>query len=221
MGSGEEVMKPLKQLTMAEVIGFVKRVDKKTWVTVAVTVVGVMLLWVVLIYPAWIERPALRREIQEMTKQIIQVNTLNEKRPVLEENLKVYEDVLGKTKERLFTSEGIGLLLGQVSKLADESHVEVLSSQPLDEKITYGAPYNAKYSANGYEFTVQGGYHDLGRLVGRIESYDKLLRIQQFQINPSDKAMERHRAELRILAFTVAPPLPVTVKKASNAKKKK
>jgi len=211
------MMKTAKQLTMADIIGLAKTVDKKTWVTAGVTAVGLMLLWFVMIGPAWIERPALRREIHEMTTQINQVNILNQKRPILEQNLKVYGDVLAKTKERVYTFEGIGLLLGQISKLADESRVEVLASRPQLEKVIYAAPYNAKYAASGYEFTVQGGYHDLGKLAGRIESYDKLLRIQRLQITSSEKSPERHKAELRLLAITVAPPAPVT--KAANAKK--
>ena len=218
-------MKAVKQMTLADIIEFAKSVDKKTWVTVAVSAVGIMLLWFVLIGPAWIERPALRREVQEMTKQIIQVNALNEKRPLLEGDLKAYNELLAKTKDRLFTSDGIGLLLGQVSKLADESRVDVLASRPQNDKLAYAAPYNAKYAANGYEFTVQGGYHELGQLVGRIESYDKLLRIQRLQISGSEKNQERHQAELRVLAFTVAPPLPPAKAtkgtKAPNAKKKK
>ncbi len=219
-------MKPAKALSMATIIGFAKNADKKTWMVLAAATVGVILLWFGLIGPAWVERPVLRREIQDMTKLMIQVNALNEKRPILERNQKVYADIIANARGRLFTNEGIGMLLGQVSKLADDSHVEVLASRPQEGNVIYAVPYDERYSASGYEFTVQGRYHDLGKLAGRIESYDKLLRIQLFRISSSEKNPERQRTELKVLAITAAPPRPPAATKskksakASNAKKK-
>lgn len=215
-------MKPVKSVKIDEVIAFIKSVDKRTWVTGAATAVGILLLWFGFVGPAWIERPVLRRKNQEMTRQIIQVNGLNEKKPVLEGNLKLYSDLIAATNKRLFTTEEIGLLLGQISKLAYESRVEVIGSRPLSDTIVYPAPYDAKYAAHGYEFTVLGGYHDLGKFLAKIESYDKLLRVHRLHIAVSDKTPELHRAELKVLAFTAAPPLPpakVPAKKSVHAKK--
>lgn len=206
-----------KTLTMADIMAFVKSVDKKTWMRAAAITAGVLVLWFFVIWPAWFERPALRREIQTMTNQIRQVTALNQKRPTLEKNLKDYNDVITSAKGRLFTTEEIGLLLGQISKMADESKVEVISSKPQNEKITYAPPYNAKYSARACDFSLLGGYHELGKFISRLESYGKLLRIQSLYIRPSDKNPEQHAADLRVLAITVAPPLPPV--KVTNAKK--
>ncbi|MBU9888706.1 MAG: type 4a pilus biogenesis protein PilO [Candidatus Omnitrophica bacterium] len=215
-------MKSLRSVTPTDILGMLKSVDKKTWAVVGAAVVGAGVLWLGIIDPAWLARPALRRQIEDMRRQIIQVSGLNEKKPLLESNLKEFNDLLRETQARLFTPDQIGLLLGQVSKMAKESRVEVIASRPLGDKLVYPAPYNAKYAAQGYEFTVIGGYHELGGLIARIESHEKLLRVHRMNLSVPDEAQGRIRAELKVLAFTVAPPLPpgkATAQKAPNVKK--
>jgi len=79
-----------------------------------------------------------------------------------------------------------------------------------------------KYQPSGYEFTMQGGYHELGILVSRIEGHEKLLRIQSLEIRPDSKTPGRHVADLKLWAIQKAPPqvaLSAKKAKAKNAKK--
>ena len=215
-------MKPLNQWTFADVISFVKSVDKKIWLTVLSCAVGFLLVVVFLAIPAWIERPRLRRDIQSMEAQIRQVNALNQKRLGWEENQRVFGLLIEETQKRVFTEDSMGMLLGQISKMASESRVDVLASKPLTEKAVFAAPYNLKYQPSGYEFTVQGGYHDLGNLASRIEGHEKLLRIQSIEIVPAEKTPDRHVAELKLWAILKAPQQvvpPAKAAKANSAKK--
>jgi Tfp pilus assembly protein PilO len=221
MGSDRKAMKPLN-LLFADGIAFLKNVDKKVWVVGSLCAIGFLLVVVFLVIPAWIERPMLRRDIQSMETQIRQVNDLNKKRPEWEENQKVFGSLIESTRSRVFTVEEMDMLLGSASKMASESRVEVLASKPLIEKIAFAAPYHLIYQPRGYEFTVQGGYHDLGNFVSRIESHTKLLRIQSLEIVPDKKTPERQIAVLKLWAILKAPPQvasPVNAKKAVNAKR--
>jgi Tfp pilus assembly protein PilO len=216
-------MKPLN-LPFAEVIAFLKSVDKKVWVTVSACAVGFLLLLVFLVIPAWIERPLLRRDIQSMETQIRLVNDLNKKRQGWEEDRKVFGSLIENAQARVFTAEDMGMLLGYVSKMASESHVDVLASKPMTEKTVFAAPYHLKYQPRGYEFTVQGGYHDLGNFASRIEGCGKLLRIQSLEIVPTEKTPDRHIAILKLWAIIKAPPQaasPVKAKSAAKAKSAK
>ena len=212
-------MKPFNQWTSADVIAFVKSVDKRTWLIVLSCAVVFFLMVVFLIIPAWIERPLLRRDIQSMEAQIRQINALNQKRLGWEEDQNVFGTLIEKTRARVFTAQDMGLLLGQVSKMASESRVDVLASKPLTEKAVFAAPYHLKYQPSGYEFTVQGGYHDLGSLASRIESYGKLLRIRSIEIMPAEKTPDRHVAELKLWAILKAPPQVASATGAGHAKK--
>ena len=214
-------MKPLN-LLFADGIAFLKNVDKKVWVVGFLCTIGFLLVVVFLVIPAWIERPMLRRDIQSMETQIRQVNDLNKKRPEWEENQKVFGSLIENTRARVFTDEEMDMLLGSTSKMASESRVEVLASKPLTEKIAFAAPYHLIFQPRGYEFTVQGGYHDLGNFMSRIESHTKLLRIQSLEIVPDKKMSERQIAVLKLWAILKAPPQvasPVNAKKAVNAKR--
>ena len=199
-------MKPLNHWTTGEIIEIIKRVDKKTWSVIGSTSVISLLVLVFFIIPAWIERPMLRRDILSMEAQIRQVNALSQKRLQWEENQKVFGALIEKTKTRLFTAEDLSVLLGLVSKMGSESRVEVLASKPTDEKKLFQAPYHLQYQPSGYEFTLQGGYHSLASMVDLIESHEKLLRIQAFQIVPSEVAQDRHVAEMKLWAILKAPP---------------
>lgn len=217
MGGAGKVMKPIKQWTLNDILGFLKGVDKKTWLIVVLSAVGSLLIFVFLVIPAWIERPMFRQQVQSMEAQIRQVKSLEQKKVLWEENEKKFGDLILRTQARVFSSSERGLLLGLVSKMADESRVDVLASKPMTEKIAFPAPYHLKYQPGGYEFTVQGGYHDLGKFVSRLESSEKLLRVQSLQILPSDKSPDRHVAQLKLWAILAAS--PALVPGASDAKK--
>ncbi|MBI4711420.1 MAG: type 4a pilus biogenesis protein PilO [Candidatus Omnitrophica bacterium] len=211
-------MKPLN-LPFADILAFVKTVDKKTWVIVVACAVVFLLVVIFLVIPAWIERPMLRRDIQGMKAQIRQINELNEKQKGWEESRKVFGALIESTQARVFTAGDMDMLLGQVSKMASESRVDVLTSKPLTEKAVFPSPYNIKYQPSGYEFSVQGGYHDLANLASRIEGHEKLLRIHSLEIVPAEKTPERHIAELTLWAIIKAPPQPpAPAKKAPKAK---
>ncbi len=212
-------MKMPTQWTTGEIIEIAKRVDKKTWVAIAIGTVASLLVLIFLVFPAWIERPLLRRDIESMQAQIRQVKALSQKRAAWEREQKVFGALIDKTRGRVFTADGLGLLLGQISKMASESRVDVLASKPMSEKVVFPAPYNAKYLLSGYEFSVQGGYHDLGTLVSRIENCENLLRVRSLQIVSSEKSQDRQVVGLRLWAVVVPPPAAKATAGDKSAKK--
>lgn len=194
-------MKPLKQWTKQELIDFFKGVDKKTWVVIGASLAGVGILWFFLIGPAWFERPRLRSEIQKMDTQIRQYQMLDQKRLKLEENQKVFSQLLADVQARLFGEEDLALLLGQISKLAYDARVDIAASKPKAEAVEFPAPYASRYEAVAYDFTMQGGYHQLGKFSAALESYPKWLRIQKIKITPLKDDALRHLAQFELVAI--------------------
>ncbi|MFH0984590.1 MAG: type 4a pilus biogenesis protein PilO [Candidatus Omnitrophota bacterium] len=212
-------MKPIKALPMANVVAFLRSFDKQTWLIIVLGTGIFLLSLFFLAIPAWIERPALRRDIQSMSGQIRQVNELNKNRARWEEDRKMFSALIETTRARVFSKEDMELLLGLVSKMASEARVDVLASKPLTEKAVFGAPYHLQYQPNGYEFSVQGGYHHLGDFLSRIEAHDKLLRVRSLEIIPAEKTPDRHIANLTLWAIIKAPPPPPPpAKKAPKGK---
>ncbi len=211
-------MKPFKQWNAKDVIEFAKGVDKKIWMKLAGITIGVLFFLIVIVIPAWIERPLLRRHIQSMEAQIRQVNALSQKKTLWEVNEKIYSAMIQGVEERLFTTEEIEMLLGKASKLAAESRVDVLASKPVNDKTVYALPYNTKYQSNGYSFTLLGSFHDIGMLASRIETNGRLLRIQSIHMATSEKTPGKEIVELQLAAISESSQ-PVVVTGKPHGKK--
>lgn len=214
-------MKPLNQITKQDLIDFLKSVDKKTWAMIAGGIAASAVLWVVFIGPAWIGRHQLRNEMQNMDAQLRQYDLLNKKRLELEKNkndlTKLFEDV----KARLYKEGDIALLLGQVSKVASDAKVDMIASRPKAESASFPAPYDSIYQPVRYDFTMQGGYHQMGKFCSYLELFPKLLRIQKIHILSSTDDPTRHIAEFEIMAVMEKVAVPEQPAKAkANAREK-
>ncbi len=203
---------------LPEFMDVLKSIDKIVWAYVAAGVLVVNLLVVYLVIPSWIDRPRLHNEVREMNGQIQQANALEQKRKSWEKDQKIFEDFVADAKSRLFKVDETTLLLSQIAKMASLARIEVLSSKPLDEKMVLPAPYNQKYQPAGYQIAVQGGYHEIGNFVSRIENNDKLLRVQSVQIEADKKSEGKSIAELKIWAILEGQPA-AAAKGAKNGSK--
>jgi Tfp pilus assembly protein PilO len=211
-------MKPIPKFNKEELIKLLKSVDKKTWIGIAVGIVSVSFLWFVLIVPAWIERPELWRQIQNMDAQMRQVNALKQKQPVWEENRKQYAQIIESTKASFYREVELSLLLGQISKLAAESSVEVIASKPLSEAVKFPKPFQDRLQAASYDFVMQGDYHALAKFASGVESFSRPLRIQMIHIVPATDNPERHIATFDIFAIAEKPVSPVTASTTNSAR---
>lgn len=197
-------MNPIELLKKEKIIEFIKNVDKKTWMVVMIGTVTAVLLWALLIQPAWFERPRLRHEIQTMDTQMRQFKELSQKRTVWENDEKIFSRLIQDTKARVYKEGESALLLGQVSKIAEAAHVEVIASKPRSEKVVFPEPYQERFQAINYDLTMRGGYHALGRLTEGIETQPKLLRIQVIQIVPVSDNPESQIAQFCLSAISEA-----------------
>jgi hypothetical protein len=217
-------MKPVRPFNKEEVISFLKKIDKKTWGSLAVNFVGIILAWIFFIEPAWFARPRMRDEMQKIDVQLKQFQTLGQKRPVWTDNEKAFSRIINETKARIYKEGESALLLGQVSRLADEARVDVMASKPIKATVSFPDPFQNIFNPVAYDFTLRGGYHSLGQLIAGIENYPKLLRIQSIQITGSNDSPEKSIAQLELVAL--CEPGPIEKKKtppkkgAQGAKKK-
>lgn len=205
-------MKPFRQWNAQDFIEFGKKIDKKTWIKIGAGSVGTVVFIFFIVWPAWINRIGLKSKIAEIEGQIRQVETLQIRKPVLiktkEDSIKFIKNV----KESLFQAEETSLLLGAISKLADESKVSIIASSPKDFLDKFPEPFNQQYQASLYDFSIEGGYHEIGNFISRIESNPKLLRIQEFSLRPSQENEKMHLANMTISAVSFKVQEPTTAK---------
>lgn len=198
-------MKPLNQWSVQDIRGVIQGIDRKAWIKIGAGVTGAVVFLVFIFWPAWMLRPGVRRQVRELEDKIRVMETLTVRRPVLfktkEDSLKVIQ----AAKEQLFQPGGTTLLLGSISQLADESKVKIIASSPKDVVEKFPEPFDTQYEGSLYEFTVEGGYHDIGLFVSKIESQAKLLRIHSFYLRPNKESENAvaHLADLGISAVSL------------------
>ena len=198
----EEIIKSIPQLTANDIREFLKKIDKKTWIKIGLAAGGFLLFFIFIGVPAWFERPGAKSRVNSIQSEIATTNTLILRRPELERNKQDYLKFIQGAKEQIYMPGESSLLLGAISKLAEESRISIIASKPKTYEGKLPEPFSAQYEASQYDFTVEGGYHDLANFISRIESNSKLLRVQSFYLRPQEEAPQNHLADISLSAVS-------------------
>lgn len=187
-------------MTTADLLTLVKGVDKKTWIKIAGGVVGALIVITVIVWPAWISRLEVRQQVKDLKSQVVLTQGLLKRKPQLLADKDKFNKFSQEVKGRMFEPGEASLLLGIVSKMAQETKISIVSSSPKTFEGKFPPPFDAQYEAGAYDFTVEGGFHDFGDFVSKLENYPKVLRIQSFHIAPQDKTSVKQIASLSLTA---------------------
>lgn len=196
-------MKPLQQWTSAEVMAFLKGLDRKSWIKIGIGGAVALVIWTLIIWPAWFKRPGVRNQVKFLESQIRTVQTLSLKKNEWLQNKTQFQQFIDREKQRIFKSGESAFLHGTVAKLAKESGVKVVSSRPKDYQGKFPSPYDKQYQANVYDFSLEGSYHNLGAFVARLESYPKMMTVQNFHLRSQDEAPGKQIADLGLAAISM------------------
>ncbi len=195
-------MKPINQITTSDIVAFVQGVDKKTWIKIGAGAAIFAVFYFLILDPAWFKRPKVYTSIRAVEAQIIGVKTSMRKRPDWIRDRESFQKFIKESKERIYAPGESSLLLGHISKLAEESKVTIVASKPKEYSGKLPAPFDKQYEANVYDFTIEGGYHEIGNFIGKIESNPKLLRVQLFNISAREEDPKIHLVDLSLSAVS-------------------
>lgn len=193
-------MKPLNQMTKEDVLEMVKKIDRKTWLKIAGGAVAALILMVVVVWPAWITRLGVRQQVSDVKNQVSTTQNLLRRQPQLLKDKEKFLKLSQEVKGRMFEPGESSLLLGVISKMAQDTKVSIVSSTPKPFQDKFPPPFDIQYEASAYDFTVEGGYHEMGEFVSKIENNPKVLRIQSFHITPQEKTADKHLASFTLTA---------------------
>lgn len=194
-------MSAFSQWTFKDILEKTKSFDRRTW-TLVISASLILILFVVfLAFPAWIFRFDVKRKARDISTNITSLENLVKRKPDLEKKKIEHLAFIKGSQEHLFKAQEMALLLGTISKMANETGVAIISSSPKENVQKFPAPFDARYEAGQYDFMVEGGYHQIGSLISRIESNSKLLRVEAFGLTPhADTA----RQDAEVASLTVS-----------------
>lgn len=191
-------MKPIQDLTPADIISYFKGLDRKTWIRIGTAGVIIILVCVFIVGPAWFKRGLVRSQVALVQTQLRTVENLRIRKPEMMKQKQDYRKFVSDVKNRLYHPRDASLLLGEISRMANECQIKIIASRPEASKTNFPDRFKELYKANRYEFAVEGGYHQLGKFVSKIESNSKILRIQLFDIQPREDLPGSHIAEISL-----------------------
>ncbi len=198
----KEFTDKLLTIQTSDVVGFFKKMDRKTWGGCGAGLIFFILAWVFILQPAWLGRAALKKQNQEINLQISGFKTLSLKKHQLEQQKKEIETSIQSFQKKLFSEAEISLLLGKISKVAQDAQVDLVSSQPLPHSEIFSGVYEKKYKSTLYQLTVDGSYHRIADFVSRLESYPQYFQIQELSINPEASMAEKLVADIKLMAVS-------------------
>jgi len=196
--------KPFTQWTGADFLMVLKSLDKKTWIQVVSGGLIAAVLGYFIIYPAWFKRAGMKSLIAVTEGQIIKLQTLKRNERGWRDDKEKYLQYIHDVKQRLYLPGETALLLGKISKIAEQTGVSIVSSMPQDvASVQFPKPFDEKFKPELYDFVVEGGYHQLGQFISQIESSPKILRVENFRLSPLDDYRDRHMAKFTLSAVSL------------------
>ena len=139
---------------------------------------------------------AVKTRIKTTKEELRHEGELKAERQRLVESLAGYEKRLSREKE-------VPMLLENMSRMAKESRVKILGITPIDKR----AKQNVKEGEEVYNevpiaIRAQGGYHELGNFINKLEKGRRYIQISDIKIAANSTNPKRHSVGLVVYAYT-------------------
>ena len=124
-------------------------------------------------------------------RQILKEDKNNQ--DMIEKNWKIVTERLTAEEKRFVAPNGLPALLENLSKLAQDSGVKIISLKPVE------GPSAAKatpFTRVPIELKAVAGTHELGRLLERLEGGPTFFRVTDMKITASQTESNKHSVEL-------------------------
>jgi len=195
--------KPFYKWTSQELIDYLKRIDRPTRLRLLFYFGGGLLFLVFILWPAWVLRPAVHAEVQQLKNQIRLGEARIGQEGQIRKEKEEKEAIVRGVRSKLLTEEEAERLVGILAGIAETSGVTLLSTEPEEEGAREGLPpyFEGKYRRFSYVVTIEGGYHPIAMFVSEMENHPKIFRISELSIMPKEETPKIHLGQIIITAF--------------------
>ncbi len=143
--------------------------------------------------------------LAERSKQLSD-NFVRSKRKIqdydkLKKELADTKGIIDSYNSSIAESDKKTVLIGEVSDLAKRANVKVLSIKPKPYTDLLPERFEDYFGAINYEFALECSYHDFGKFVNLIESFDYFLSINKFVIVGDKEKKNTLAIDLVITAY--------------------
>ena len=139
---------------------------------------------------------ALSKESKEADKLIDNVDNLKAEIAQLKKGMSQYE-------ARLPTQKEISSILNNLSDLASWENIKITEIKELETIKGEMGEGEQAYSGVPIEIDMKSGYHQLGKFINQIENSDRLMKIDDLEINSASESLTEHNVRLIVSSFVL------------------
>jgi Tfp pilus assembly protein PilO len=140
------------------------------------------------------DAPALSFEIQSLKED--------------QRNQAVIQTAYERAKERLEAAEKrfvllheTSLFLENLSKLALDSGVKIITMRPLENPVKSKTKSKDPYTPLSVSISALGGTHEIGKYLTRLETYETFVKVTDMKIMPNAQDVKKQLLELELTAY--------------------
>ncbi len=139
---------------------------------------------------------ALSKENKQADELIDNVDNLKAGIAQLKEGMSQYET-------RLPTQKEISSILNNLSALASRENIKITEIKELKTIRGETGEGEQAYSGVPIEIDMKSGYHQLGKFINQIENSDRLMKIDDLEINSAPESLTEHNVRLIVSSFVL------------------
>ncbi len=119
----------------------------------------------------------------------------------IEKTCAAAKDALAQRESGFIAPNEVPRLLENLSKLALDSGVKIISLQPIETNKKAKKEEASRYSRIPIQVNAAAGAHELGKFLARLEGGQTYFRVMNMRIQANPADMRRHSIELDIDAL--------------------
>lgn len=146
----------------------------------------------------------LSRQVREVNGQVHALEQLVTQSTNLQKEYASLQSRVAQLRGQLPSEENLPEVIEWVSELASQTGVKILSIFP--QRASPSVKVDAQASSELYrpviiELDALAGFHQLGMFLGRVESGDRSLEVDQLMISQSERELRRHNVKLILQTY--------------------
>ncbi len=137
-----------------------------------------------------------------MKRQLEELKDDHRNKPLIEQTWEATKKRLAEAESHLVASNELPALLENLSALAQDSGVKIISLKPIETVAkTEKAENVRRYHSIPIEINALSGTHELGKLLSKLESGPTFFRVTDIKITADSANIRRHSILLGLETF--------------------
>jgi len=183
-------------------INIIRYIDKKTLRNSAILLGLIILFIMICLMPAVKSNKELRQKCIDVENNIIRTVRKIDDYPQLKKEKEETEAYVATYFGQLLEEREKTRLIGDVSDIAKQCKVKIISMQPRSFNRLLPEDFLAYIKPLSYELTLECGYHQFGSFINKLENFNIVLHVEEFHIDPNAETETIH--SIRLILSTYA-----------------